>query len=65
MFWIGFLVGILVIPALAFLTLAVFFCIDAIPYVIKVIKKFFAERKVKKGIDVVNGKKNDTTSKVE
>ena len=50
MFWIGFLVGILVIPAVAFLILAVLFSIDLIPYTIKLIKKYFNDKKVKKGL---------------
>lgn len=65
MFWIGFLVGILVIPAVAFLVLAVLFSIHLIPYIIKVIKKYFYDKKVKKGLltETSNANYEDLTEK--
>ncbi|NCD06412.1 MAG: hypothetical protein EOL97_09850 [Spirochaetia bacterium] len=45
MFWIGFLIGILVLPALAGLTALVLFLIDAIPYFIRGIKMYFKNKK--------------------
>ncbi|MBR4002829.1 MAG: hypothetical protein IKI95_02005 [Clostridia bacterium] len=65
MFWIGFLVGILVIPAIAFLVFAVLFSIDLIPYTIKVIKKYFYEKKVKKGLIETEKSEEATSEELE
>lgn len=65
MFWIGFLVGILVIPALAFFTLAILFSIDLIPYTIEVIKKYFKEKRTKKGLDSKANKQKVEITKAE
>ena len=65
MFWIGFLVGILILPALAFFTLAVLFSIDLIPYTIDAIKKYFKEKRIKKGLETKTTKQKVETIKAE